>query len=143
MEIKWPAHCQKCQYHDKFSTTEYCSYCCETGKSRVVEYFGKEHKSPATEHGLVKETQKLINECKHYKDERLKSEARKKDIIITTKRAINVRKTYIEEQKKSEERMELYKRGLSDVQIARRLGVDKSTIWNWRKNRNLPPNKRK
>ena len=35
---------------------------------------------------------------------------------------------------------ELYAAGLSDADIARRVGVDTRTIWSWRKKNNLPPN---
>ena len=38
------------------------------------------------------------------------------------------------------ERMELYQKGLSDVEIGRLTGYDPSTIRYWRKCRGLPPN---
>lgn len=35
---------------------------------------------------------------------------------------------------------QLYGDGLNDHQIADRLGVNAGTVWEWRKNNNLPPN---
>lgn len=43
--------------------------------------------------------------------------------------------------RKDIDRMELYKQGLSDYEIASIVGVSQSTICNWRKKRNLPSNK--
>lgn len=140
MEIKWPAHCKKCQFHDKVSGTEYCTYCYETGKSRIVEYLGKDYKIPATEEELIKQTNMLNRVCTHYKDERIKKEEKKKSIVITTRKALNIRKSFAEEQKKSAERMELYNQGLTDKQIADKLLLDKSTIRYWRKKNGLPTN---
>lgn len=82
----------------------------------------------------------LNSVCTHYKDEQIKKEEKKKGIVITTRKALNIRKSFAEEQKKSAERMELYKQGLTDKQIADRLLVDKSTIRYWRKKNGLPTN---
>ena len=35
---------------------------------------------------------------------------------------------------------QLYGAGINDHQIADRLGVNAGTVWEWRKNNNLPPN---
>jgi len=45
------------------------------------------------------------------------------------------RLTSVEEER----RLSLYREGLSDYEIARRLGVHRVTIKNWRKRRGLPP----
>jgi uncharacterized protein YjcR len=38
--------------------------------------------------------------------------------------------------------MKLYNQGLNDVEIAKRLGVDNTTVSRWRKNHGLPSNYR-
>lgn len=43
----------------------------------------------------------------------------------------------------TDRRMELYKEGLNDSQIARIVGVSQSVITNWRNQRKLPANRRK
>ena len=39
------------------------------------------------------------------------------------------------------ERFELFKRGFSDCDIGRALGLDSSTIWHWRKRNKLERNR--
>lgn len=43
----------------------------------------------------------------------------------------------------NQERMRLYEEGKTDAELAQIIGIDPSTVSQWRRRRNLPPNKRR
>ena len=44
---------------------------------------------------------------------------------------------------KHEQRLELYKQGLTDAEIAQKVGVHLTTIYEWRRKQGIPPNRKK
>lgn len=44
---------------------------------------------------------------------------------------------------KHEQRLELYKQGLTDAEIAQKVGVHPITIYEWRRKQGIPPNRKK
>lgn len=141
MEIKWPAHCFRCQYYDNpYKQGGLCTYCLKTGKSRIVEQLGKGVQKTNTDEQTEARTQRLLRDCKHYLDKKEIDAKEERRIIINTQNAINCRKSFEEEKKKSDERMKLYRQGLNDRQIGNALGIDKTTVRYWRNKRGLPPN---
>lgn len=140
--IKWPTHCKKCEYY----VSQMCDYCNQTGKSRLKE-FGVD-KSLELDDRITD----LNNRCTHWQDERNQKEyyAQKKYEAITAKREEKKRIEAEKKQREEEQRLKemdmynrryaLYCKGLSDAEIGRHEGCDKSTIWDWRKRNNLPCN---
>lgn len=140
--IKWPTHCKKCEYY----VSQMCDYCNQTGMSRLKE-FGVD-KSLKLDDRITD----LNNRCTHWQDERKQKEyyAQKRYEELTAKREekkrIEAEKKQREEERRLKEmdmynrRYALYCKGLSDAEICRLEGCDKSTIWGWRKRNNLAYN---
>lgn len=138
MEIKWPKHCLNCQFYDKFSTIGYCTYCYDTGKSRIVEQLGKDFKADLTDEETDKLSEKLAKECKHWKDRPLQKKKPKPTIVISKNTALTIREKM--EEQKDEQRFELYNNGMSDNEIAKAVGVQAQTIYYWRRKKGLQAN---
>lgn len=92
----------------------------------------------------------LGSQCTRYVN-RKEKESKKTALPDTSKQAsafidrpkVNVRRERIDMMDVLDRRMELYRSGLSDAQIAKIEGSHRNTVCNWRRRRRLPPNTRK
>jgi len=63
------------------------------------------------------------------------------DALIADGCAVKRRKQYKPDGRlDTDKALELYQQGMTDPQIAQRVGVDKTTVWRWRINNRLPCN---